>query len=185
MFCLKSPASRSPPSPGEVGGKVGTMTVLSPPPSPLTRVLSYSSPSHVDRSHALLHSVPPDLLKMSNSLMKSLNLSGNRLRTLPNSFYNLRRLKKLNLSENELVRLSSELELFTLLEELDLSRNILSEIPEIMKYLYNLRSLDLGCNPLTSLPSGLVLLSFFTVLSLNNTQLQDLPEDLSLLQVST
>ena len=74
------------------------------------------------RSHQNLERVPPDLLRVSNSQLKELNLSSNRLRSLPTSFYNLIRLRHLDLSDNQLVRLSSELELFANLEFLDVSR---------------------------------------------------------------
>ena len=74
------------------------------------------------RSHQNLERVPPDLLRVSNSQLKELNLSSNRLRSLPTSFYNLIRLRHLDLSDNQLVRLSSELELFSNLEFLDVSR---------------------------------------------------------------
>ena len=63
-----------------------------------------------------------DLLRISNSQMKELNLSSNNLNSLPGSFYNLVRLVRLNLSDNRLVRLSSELELFSNLEYLNVSR---------------------------------------------------------------
>ena len=74
------------------------------------------------RSHQNLENVPPDLLRVSNSQLKELNLSSNRLRSLPTSFYNLIRLRHLDLSDNQIVRLSSELELFSNLEHLDVSR---------------------------------------------------------------
>ena len=74
------------------------------------------------RSHQNLERVPPDLLRVSNSQLKELNLSSNRLRSLPTSFYNLIRLRHLDLSDNQIVRLSSELELFSNLEFLDVSR---------------------------------------------------------------
>ena len=74
------------------------------------------------RSHQNLETVPPDLLRVSNSQLKELNLSSNRLRSLPTSFYNLIRLRHLDLSDNQIVRLSSELELFSNLEFLDISR---------------------------------------------------------------
>ena len=74
------------------------------------------------RSHQNLERVPPDLLRLSNSQLKELNLSSNRLRSLPTSFYNLIRLRHLDLSDNQIVRLSSELELFSNLEFLDVSR---------------------------------------------------------------
>ena len=63
-----------------------------------------------------------DLLRISNSQMKELNLSSNNLNSLPRSFYNLVRLVRLNLSDNRLVRLSSELELLSNLEYLNVSR---------------------------------------------------------------
>ena len=104
-----------------ISGSGSPFSPLSPL-SNFSRVLSFSSPQSVDRSHHSLESLPQDLLRISNSQMKELNLSSNNLNSLPRSFYNLIRLVRLNLSDNRLVRLSSELELLSNLEYLNVSR---------------------------------------------------------------
>ena len=123
---------------------------------------------HLDRSHTSLTTVPPDRIRISNSQLKALNLSGNSLEILPNNFQAI----------YLLTRSSKELELLTELEELIISKNNLSVIPENIKSLQRLRILNLSSNSLTSLPSGLVLLSSLQMLSLNNLYLTELPEDL-------
>ena len=104
-----------------VSGSGSPFSPLSPL-SNFSRVLSISSPQSVDRSHHSLERFPQDLLRISNSQMKELNLSSNNLNSLPRNFYNLVRLVRLNLSDNQLVRLSSELELLSNLEYLNVSR---------------------------------------------------------------
>ena len=93
--------------------------------SSFSRVLSFSSPQSVDKSHHSLEKVPVDLFRISNAQMKELNLSSNNLKSLPTNFYNLSRLQKLDLSNNEIVRLSSEIEHFTQLETFNVSRRII------------------------------------------------------------
>ena len=78
------------------------------PLSNFSRVMSFSSPQSVDRSHQCLEKLPSELLRFSNCQMKDLNLSSNNLKTLPTNFYNLVKLTRLDLSDNQLVRLSSE-----------------------------------------------------------------------------
>ena len=106
-----------------ISGSGSPFSPLSPL-SNFSRVLSISSPQSVDRSHHSLERLPQDLLRISNSQMKELNLSSNNLNSLPRNFYNLIRLVRLNLSDNQLVRLSSELELLSNLEYLNVSRKI-------------------------------------------------------------
>ena len=152
------------------------------PLSNFSRVMSFSSPQSVDRSHQCLEKLPSELLRFSNCQMKDLNLSSNNLKTLPTNFYNLVKLTRLDLSDNQLVRLSSEIELFSQLEHLNVSRNNLIILPENIKSLDNLKTMDLSYNCLTSLPNGIVLVSSLQSLVLNNLFLKDLPEDIGLLR---
>ena len=94
------------------------------PLSNFSRVLSFSSPQIIDRSHECLERVPNDLLRTANVQLKELNLSSNFLKALPGHFYRLSRLIHLDLSDNQIVRLSSEIELLSNLEFLDISRKL-------------------------------------------------------------
>ena len=106
-----------------ISGSGSPFSPLSPL-SNFSRVLSISSPQSVDRSHHGLERLPQDILRISNSQMKELNLSSNNLKSLSRNFYNLVRLVRLDLSDNQLVRLYSELELLSNLEYLNISRNL-------------------------------------------------------------
>ena len=137
MFCMKSIRNidYSPPRKSEdemiLNSSILSQSSASGAFSPIqnqfssfSRVLSFSSPQSIDKSHHSLDKVPVDLFRISNSQMKELNLSSNNLKSLPTNFYNLVRLQKLDISNNEIVRLSSELEHFTQLESFNVSRKI-------------------------------------------------------------
>jgi internalin A len=97
-----------------------------------------------------LTSLPESFGKLS--ALDTLNLSSNELQTLPDSFGNLASLTVLNLSDNWLTRLPDSIGNLTSLITLDLSGNRLSAIPESIGNLTALTKLDLSYNQLTKLP---------------------------------
>ena len=82
-----------------------------------------------------------------------LDLSGNRLKSLPDSIGNLIKLEKLNLSGNRLTSLPDSIGNLTNLKRLDLSRNKLRSLPDSIGNLTSLESLNLEINKLRSLPN--------------------------------
>ncbi len=105
-----------------------------------------------------------------------LDLSGNELKSLPESFGLLRHLKTLDLNGNQLQSLPESFGLLHRLETLDLSFNELRSLPETFGNLSNLQWLSLWRNQLQSLPKNFGLLSRLQSLDLRFNQLQSLPE---------
>src|SRR5271165_373205 len=84
--------------------------------------------------------------------LQSLDLSANRLSSLPPEITKLKRLQSLDLNANQLSSLPPEITELTSLQSLDLSANQLSSLPPEIGKLISLQSLDLRSNQLSSLP---------------------------------
>jgi Leucine-rich repeat (LRR) protein len=109
-------------------------------------------PKHVNLSQK-------NLLVLNNAVctpvVLTLNLSHNRLVSLPNCIENLSSLTVLDLSYNQLSELPAALGNLRTLLTLRLSHNQLSELPTQLGNLFELRSLDVSQNRLRSLPATL------------------------------
>ncbi|KAJ1509222.1 hypothetical protein HMI56_006897 [Coelomomyces lativittatus] len=103
-----------------------------------------------------LSSLPEDFFKFHLHL-ELLDLRGNFLNQLPNSFFQLIGLKVLYLGENCFESLPVEMETFKKLEFLDLSENKFKTLNDAswLSHLISLQVLDLRGNQLTSLPTHL------------------------------
>ena len=88
--------------------------------------------------------------------LRTLNLSNNALRCLPESLFSLRKLQALDLSGNRLVDLSGTIATLTQLETLSLADNTLITLPAELGTLAQLKHLDLSSNPFAALPLSLV-----------------------------
>ena len=92
----------------------------------------------------------------------SLNLSHNRLSSLPDSIFGFLHLKELDVSHNNLLELPSSICLLDKLRKMDLSNNQISRLPQGLEQLQSLEKLNLSNNPLQHIPlalGGLVRLS--------------------------
>ncbi|NEO79069.1 COR domain-containing protein [Moorena sp. SIO4G3] len=108
--------------------------------------------------------------------LKQLNLSGNKIKSIPESLGNLSNLTELDLGNNQLTNLPESLGNLSNLTELYLGNNQLTNLPEFLGNLSNLTELDLSWNQLTNLPESLGNLSNLTRLYLWENQLTNLPE---------
>ncbi|QLE44267.1 GTPase [Nostoc sp. C052] len=114
-----------------------------------------------------------------------LDLSGNQLTTLPEAIASLQQLTTLDLSRNQLTELPEAIASFQQLTTLYLNRNQLTELPEAIASLQQLTTLHLSENQLTELPEAIASLQQLTTLYLNRNQLTELPEAIASLQKLT
>jgi len=85
-----------------------------------------------------------------------LQASGNKIRSIPSSIQNLKKLEYLYLGNNKLELINPALSLLQSLKLLALNNNKILRIPENLTNLVNLRTLHLHYNEIAVIPAGLV-----------------------------
>ncbi|MFX0094761.1 MAG: leucine-rich repeat domain-containing protein, partial [Candidatus Hodarchaeota archaeon] len=115
---------------------------------------------------------------IENNHVTGLDLSDQRLKSLPKSFGNLKSLKKLNLRRNQLNSLPESFGDLKKRQVLELNQNQLRSLPETFKNLKNLQTLVLEFNKLKSLPENFGQLSNLETLRLGRNNLRSLPESI-------
>ncbi|MHA1232721.1 MAG: leucine-rich repeat domain-containing protein [Candidatus Helarchaeota archaeon] len=108
--------------------------------------------------------------------LKYLNLSMNKLKTLPDFFHKLESLQELYLGINQLRTLPESFGNLKSLRELYLGVNKLRTLPDSFGNMSSLQILNLSKNELTTLPESFSNLKSLRILSLSNNQLRTLPE---------
>lgn len=107
-----------------------------------------------------------------------LDLSGKKLKTLPEEIRLLRNLNALDLSGNKLKSLPAWLGDFTSMQEFRASRNKLTEFPEAICKWRRLKRLDLSRNALPGLPRCIGALRELVSMDLWDNDLVDFPEEM-------
>ncbi|KAH0976568.1 hypothetical protein GBA52_026287 [Prunus armeniaca] len=95
------------------------------------------------------------LQEASGTELDRVNLSGRRLRFLPEAFGRIRGLLMLDLSNNELQVIPDSIAGLEKLEELNLSSNLLEALPDSIGMLQNLKVLSAYGNKLSALPDSI------------------------------
>lgn len=120
-----------------------------------------------------------------------LNLSNNRLTSIPENVSRLNRLRQRDLSGNQLTRLPNTIADLSNIALLDLSRNTLRTLPSSLSQLSQLQVLDLSKNQLVEIPTDLSELKDLRQLFLHDNWIPELPKEMlgesreeSLLKVS-
>ncbi|XP_057185671.1 p53-induced death domain-containing protein 1 isoform X2 [Triplophysa rosa] len=149
---------------------------------PLPGLLTSLPPSlssflvHLDLSFNRLSSLPTCILSLSHLL--ELLLCHNELTALPEGLGALVSLQRLNLMGNRLVDLPRVAGLLRGLEELDASFNLLEGVPDELGQLENLHTLELSNNRLRVLPESLGSLHSLRHLVIQSNDLRSIPESL-------
>lgn len=108
-----------------------------------------------------------------------LDLGGNNLSSLPDSFANLISLKELSLARNIIQNIPQSIFKLMNLEKLYFYTNQISEVPEALGSLTQLTNLTLNKNQITSLPTSLANLRKLESLCLDDNYISYLPDELS------
>ncbi|KAG6384768.1 hypothetical protein SASPL_153586 [Salvia splendens] len=117
----------------------------------------------------------PEAFGRLNSLV-SIDLSNNQLEALPDSIAGLENLDTLNLSENLLASLPDSIGLLFKLRILNVSRNKLHALPDSISHCRSLEELDASFNKLTYLPTNIGFeLVNLRRLSVNLNKIRSLP----------
>jgi len=123
----------------------------------------------------MLHQVPDELMSKV-SLHQSVDLSFNLITELPLDLpLSLPHLKILNLSHNKIASIPDSIFGFIHLEHLDLSFNIIELLPTSICLLEKLRKLNLSNNHLRKLPTNIDQLASLEKINLISNQLEHLP----------
>lgn len=134
------------------------------------------------RDYNLKH-LPEQLFEVTG-ILRNLDLSQNRIRSLPSSVGTFCNLKQLHLSCNELTSVPDDIGLLKKLEVLSLDSNQLCSLPDGFVGLSSLSSLKLSHNNFTEFPKVVCHLASLDNLDFSSNYIEQLPDEVKELQVS-
>ena len=109
-------------------------------------------------------------------VISTVDLSFNKLSTLPSTIANLGDLTTINLRDNEVVELPIELFTYCVkLRVVDLSQNCLGSLPPAVSNLIDLRELYVSYNKLTEIPDSLCYCRGLNIFEAHSNRLRSLP----------
>lgn len=128
----------------------------------------------LDLSSNRIASIPAQVCGLFT--LRDLNLSRNKLIALPDNFGSLKALQRVNISVNRLTALPPSLGALGALQELDVSKNQLGSLEDGIGRLLALRSLNASDNTIRAVPETIGHLTLLTKLQLQGNQLERLPQ---------
>ncbi|KAG0616809.1 hypothetical protein M758_5G143100 [Ceratodon purpureus] len=131
-----------------------------------------SNMREVDFTNNLLTGTLPCFWSNMPNLI-SLNISKNKITTIPASIELAKSLMKLNISQNEIASLPATMGQLNELVELDIHINKITSLPSTVGHLKNLQRLECLGNPLAEPGLQLYLQGFFSFMGYLRTQYQD------------
>lgn len=121
-----------------------------------------------------LKDVPPEVFTLSE-ILRNLDLSKNKISSLPDDIAKLKHLKLLKLDTNRLQALPNSLVDMKKLEVLNISNNQFSELPISFSNLSNLKQVYLNNNNFNHFPLQLLGLPNLEVVELSNNKIMEIP----------
>ncbi|KAF7201124.1 leucine-rich repeat-containing protein 57 [Nothobranchius furzeri] len=128
-----------------------------------------------------LQEFPEELQRLTANL-RTVDLSGNKIESLPASIGNFLLLRSLTLNNNRLHELPAEIGKLKKLETLSLNGNQIQQLPPSLGQLKALRTLSLAGNQISKFPLGLGSLRQLDLLDLSQNQIQSVPAEVAELQ---
>lgn len=125
----------------------------------------------LDLSGQKLKEMPEEVYRLPN--LNALDLSGNRLKVWPARLGELKYLQELRVSRNKLTSVGDGLCQLVHLERLDLSRNALQGLPKCIGALRELVSLDLWDNDLAEFPEEMAQMKALRFVDLRAIQFEE------------
>lgn len=125
---------------------------------------------------------PPELRKLSKNL-RTLDLSKNRLTTIPGEIGLFTMLKSLTLTNNRLFAISEEIGKLKKLETLILDHNEIVVLPKAINSLNALRTVSLMGNHIKEFPTVFCGLKHLDILNISHNRLTKLPDQVQELEV--
>lgn len=125
----------------------------------------------IDVSKNKLSTLPPEVGSLS--FLEKCNFSENQISSIPQQISNAKKISALNLSSNKITTLPDSLGEMVSLISLDLSNNTIAYLPDSFANLTSLEELDLRDNKITETPKFLPYLVNLRHLYLGNNQLSD------------
>jgi len=130
-----------------------------------------------------LEKFPPELFKVEGNL-RNLDLSNNKIASLPSNIGSFKAMKNLSLAKNRISSLPDDMGKMAKLENLNISHNLLQSIPSSFQQLKSLREICLSFNHLTNIPPSLLGLKQLNILDLSDNKITRIPGDISRLQAT-
>lgn len=126
----------------------------------------------------------PRELYLIEGILRTLDLSGNKLTSIPPAISKFEHLKHLTLTNNRIASLPDSLCKLKKLETLNLGSNHLTRLPETLSQLSNLRNVNLSDNRLAAFPSCFCGLKQLDVLDLSRNRISEVPDSVGNLQAT-
>lgn len=131
----------------------------------------------IQLSETNLRDIPRDLAKISH-LLRTLDLSSNRLQQLNDNIATYKNLKILKLSQNKIGYIAAGISQLTKLETLMLDNNVLEALPNEFAQLSALKKLDLSHNKFSIFPSQVCRLESLEFLDLSHNEIASIPDEI-------
>ena len=131
----------------------------------------------IQLSKSNLREIPKDLLHISH-LLRTLDLSNNRLQQVSDNIGTFKNLKILILSHNKLRFISASIDQLSKLETLQLEDNLLEILPNELAQLSSIKTLNLSRNKFIKFPTQVNSLKNLELLDLSFNEIDSIPNDI-------
>lgn len=130
-----------------------------------------------------LNEFPKEIIQLKQHL-RTLDLSNNKLKLIPQIIGQFSQLKHLSLNDNRLIEINQAIGLLANLVTLNLNNNSLRSLPDSISNLTNLRSVSLSSNNLSTFPVIFCRLKNLDFLDLSRNKITQVTDQVFELQVS-